>query len=406
MAGQQITLTGECRHPAAGSQGIVPAVRECPLALPPETRGRRQGAAIYRVRQRRLDPLGHRRSLHLVEPCELPHPPHRYSPNNADRQVILPILTRRSLSARRDFPTVSAPSSILEPRRPAAHRKVRIKVGCDTHKVRRVPEGSLRFGGTEMSRRFPTMSKRFPTIAILLLLFPLHASPFKSLIFYHGPRLTDEAIDYLSGLAREPKGADKVGKYLGKELLTDEGREEALLRIAIRNRIISEDEAMGFFSRLSGVNGFRSTLRKVIGNKQPKTQGHLNELRVADRASQHGFSIRGIGERFDDGIKNHPTDIDVVIEKNGKIFALEAKDYTSTTRIPLDQFRADMDSLVVYQSRKQPSKVIPVFSITRRPAHERDWKVLKNEAVKRGIKLIDGSPDEQAIILNYLETIP
>ena len=89
-----------------------------------------------------------------------------------------------------------------------------------------------------------------------------------------------------------------------------------------------------------------------------------------------------------------------------KIFALEAKDYTSTTRIPLDQFRADMDSLVVYQSRKQPSKVIPVFSITRRPAHERDWKVLKNEAVKRGIKLIDGSPDEQAIILNYLETIP
>ena len=249
------------------------------------------------------------------------------------------------------------------------------------------------------------MSKRLPALAILLLLFPLQASPFKSLIFYHGPRLADEVIDYLSNLAREPKGAEKVGKFLAKEFLTDEGREEALLRIAVRNRVISEDEAMGLFSRLSGVNGFRSTLRKVIGNKQPKAQGHLNELRVADRASQHGFSIRGIGERFDDGIKNHPTDIDVVVEKNGKIFALEAKDYTSTSRIPLDQFRADMDTLVVYQSRKQPSKVIPVFSITRRPAHERDWKVLQNEAAKRGINLIVGSPDEQAIILNFLETI-
>ena len=64
-----------------------------------------------------------------------------------------------------------------------------------------------------------------------------------------------------------------------------------------------------------------------------------------------------------------------------------------------------MDSLVAYQSQKQPSKVIPVFSITRRPAHERDWKVLQNEAAKRGIKLIVGSPDEQAILLNYLETI-
>ena len=106
----------------------------------------------------------------------------------------------------------------------------------------RLPVGSLRLGGTEMSKRFPAL-----TILLLLILFPLHASPFKSSIFYHGPRLADEAIDYLSGLAREPRGAEKVGKYLAKELLTNEGREEALLRIAIRNRVISEDEAMGFF---------------------------------------------------------------------------------------------------------------------------------------------------------------
>ena len=249
------------------------------------------------------------------------------------------------------------------------------------------------------------MRKAVPALAILLLLFPLHASPFKSTIFYHGPRLADDIIEYLSKLAREHKGAEKVGKYLGKELLTDEGREEALLRIAVRNRVISEDEALGLFSRLSGVKGFRSTLRQVIGNKQPKAQGHLNELRIADRASQRGFSVKEIGERFDDGIKAHSTDIDVVLEKNGKVFALEAKDYTSTTRLPLDQFRADMDSLVKYQTQMKPNKVIPVFSITRRPSHPNDWKVLQTEAAKRGINLIDGPPDEQAILLNFLETI-
>ena len=249
------------------------------------------------------------------------------------------------------------------------------------------------------------MSKQLISLAIFLLFFPLQASPFKSSFFHHGPRLADETIEYLSNLAREPKGAEKVGKFLSKELLTDDGREAALLRIAMQNGVISDDEAIGMFSRLSGVNGFRSTLRKVIGNKQPNTQGHLNELRVADRAFQRGFSVRGIGEKFDDGIKNHPTDIDVVIEKNGKIFALEAKDYASTTRFPMDQFRADMDSLVEYQSRMEPLKVIPVFSITKMPDHPRDWVVLQKEAAKRGVKLIVGPPDEQAVVLNYLETI-
>ena len=248
------------------------------------------------------------------------------------------------------------------------------------------------------------MNKRLTALAIFLLLFPLQASPFKAWVIYNGPRLADETIEFLSKLAREPDGAKKVGKFLGKELLPDEGKEEALLRIAIRNGVISNDEAMGLFSRLSGVKGFRSTLRKVIGNKQPNTQGHLNELRIADRASQRGFSVRGIGEKFDDGIKNHPTDIDVVIEKNGKIFALEAKDYASKARLPMDKFRADMNSLVEYQSRMEPGKVVPVFSITRMPG-KTDWDILQKEAAKRNIKLILGSADEQAVVLNYLEMI-
>lgn len=250
------------------------------------------------------------------------------------------------------------------------------------------------------------MNKRLSALALFLLLVPTQATPLKALVFYHGPRLADEAIEYLSNLARdEPKGAEKVRKYISKHRLPVEGDEDALLRIAVRNGVIPEDEAVGMYSRLSGVNGFRSTLSKVIGNNRAKTRGHLNELRIADRASRRDFTVKGIGEKFDDGIRNHSTDIDVVVEKNGTIFALEAKDYASTTRLPMDQFRADMNSLIEYQSQMKPSKIIPVFSLTRTPGNPRDWKVLQNEADKRGIKLIVGPPDEQAVVLNHLEMI-
>ena len=45
------------------------------LPLPPETRGHAHGAEIGLVHQRCLYPLDHRRSLPLVELCELSHPP-------------------------------------------------------------------------------------------------------------------------------------------------------------------------------------------------------------------------------------------------------------------------------------------------------------------------------------------
>ena len=174
------------------------------------------------------------------------------------------------------------------------------------------------------------MNKLWPALFVFLLLLPLQARPFQSTLFYHGPRLVDETIKYLSKLAREPEGAKKVGKFLSKEMLTPEGREDALLRIAVRNGVIQEDEALGLFSRLSGVDGFSKTLRRIIGNKAPLAQGHINELRIADRASQRGFSVKGIGIRFNDGKKKGTSDIDVVIERNGTIFAVEAKDYLIT----------------------------------------------------------------------------
>ena len=248
------------------------------------------------------------------------------------------------------------------------------------------------------------MNKRLPALALILLLFPLQASAFKSTIFYHGTRLADNTIEYLSNLARQPKGPAKVGSFLGKERLTPEGIEDALLRIAVRNGVIPEDEALGMFSRLSGVKGFSSTLRKVMANKQPMTQGHLNELRIADSASQRGFSVLGIGQKFDDGIKKALADIDVVVEKNGTVFALEAKDYAAKTRLPMDQFRADMETLREYKTALNKERVIPVFSVTRMPDSPQDWQRLLN-AAEPDIRVIVGSPDEQAVILRFIERV-
>ena len=80
------------------------------------------------------------------------------------------------------------------------------------------------------------------------------------------------------------------------------------------------------------------------------TSGHLNELRIADTAAQHGFKVKGIGVRFIDQIKAAPTDIDVLLERSGKSIAIEAKDYSATTQIPLDAFRADMSTLAQFPS--------------------------------------------------------
>ena len=249
-----------------------------------------------------------------------------------------------------------------------------------------------------------SISKCLPALALILLLFPLQANSFKSLIFYHGPRLADDTIEHLSELAREPKGAAKVGSFIGKERLTPEGIEDAFMRIAVRNGVISEDEALGMFSSLSGVKGFSSTLRKVMANKQPMTQGHLNELRIADSASQRGFSVLGIGQKFDDGIKKASSDIDIVLEKNGTIFALEAKDYAAKARFPMDQFRADMETLRQYKTFLNREKVIPVFSVTRMPDNPQDWKRLLN-AAEPDVRVVVGSPDEQAVILRFVERI-
>lgn len=216
--------------------------------------------------------------------------------------------------------------------------------------------------------------------------------------------LPEDEIVRLSKLSDEVHGTKKVGKELGRLNLPNDALEDAFIRIAIHQKKITRESAERMFSRLNGVPGFRSTMKKVIGNNSAGTNGHLNELKIAEAASDNGFKVLSIGEKFVDGLKKAPTDIDVLLKKGGKVFAIEAKSYASTTKIPMDKFRGDLDTLIAYQ-KKQGHNVIPVFTITNKPKDLKYLKKLQLEADKREVQLVFGNPQEQIEQIKILGSI-
>jgi hypothetical protein len=232
------------------------------------------------------------------------------------------------------------------------------------------------------------------TVGTLISAFTKHARALPN----------DEIVD-LARLARQAGGTKQIGKYLGRQNLPNEVLEDTYLRIAVQQKSLARNEAEGMFTRLQGIPGFRSTLSKVVGNSDVKTAGHLNELRIADNAAQHGFKVKGIGQRFDDGVKAADTDIDVLLEKGGRLIAIEAKDYAPNTPIPMDSFRADMVSLTRYAESQTPRRVLTVFSVTNRPADPNAWRMLQLETGRRNIQLIDGTPLQQVEQIKLLSRI-
>jgi hypothetical protein len=267
-----------------------------------------------------------------------------------------------------------------------------------------------------MNKIIYTHPFRIATIALLVLslAFPAHAfwgispKPAASVIatfLKHQKALPDDEIIKLSNIAKQPGGTKVVGKELGKLNLSKDTLEDTYMRIVVNQSTISREEAEGMFSRLRGTPGFRSTLSKIIGASDVKTSGHLYELRIADKATQYGFKAKGIGIQFDDGIKQGVTDVDVLLEIKGKPIAIEAKDYLSTTPIPLIKFRSDFISLSQYAKQHLPSKVITVFSISNKPNDALSLRSLEHEAQKNGVQLIFGNPEQQIIQIKQLQEI-
>jgi len=216
--------------------------------------------------------------------------------------------------------------------------------------------------------------------------------------------LADDEIKTLSQMIKKTDDVSDVKKIIGEKKLTPEAIEDAYTRIAISRGVIKRDEAEVMFKNLRGVEGFGSTMGKIIGMNRAGTRGHLNELRIANTAATRGYKVEGIGVQFDDGIKHGLTDLDVLISKNGKKFAIEAKDYADLTLADLSNtMRPDMDSLVAYKKMTPaPDNIHLVFTITNRPNDANVLKLMQKEAKKRDIELIDGSPEQQIFQIEKL----
>lgn len=249
------------------------------------------------------------------------------------------------------------------------------------------------------------MKKQILALLIIVFVVGPSASAFKGLLLsQHARRLTDDAIDRLVEISKKSGGTKQIGKELGKMELPDEVLEDAFLRIAVARQIVTRAEAVGMFNKLNGVKGFRTILRKVIGSNEEVTKGHLYELRIAARAHDEGFSVREIGRSFRDGTKRW-TDIDVVMEKNGKIFVLEAKDYGAKTPFNMDAIRGDMDTLTEYLAHTKDKPVFPLLCVSNVPQNTRTLTMLIREAKRRNIELVFGDARAQAIQLKQLEAI-
>lgn len=216
--------------------------------------------------------------------------------------------------------------------------------------------------------------------------------------------LPSDEIVRLSKLASEAGGTIKVGADLGRRNLPNDVLEDTFLRIAVHQSRINRPEAERMFARLTGVPGFRTTLRKIIGNSFVGTSGHLYELRIADSAVGRGLKVIGIGEKFNDGLKRAPTDIDLVLKQGKTVLAVEAKNYSPSTLMPLDRYRADLDSLVAYRKAKG-KHVVAVFSVSNRPHDLNYLKMLRREADKRKVELIFGNAEESVAQIKALGDI-
>lgn len=221
----------------------------------------------------------------------------------------------------------------------------------------------------------------------------------------HPQALPDDEIGRLANLGSKTGGTKEIGRVLGNKKLPEAVIEDTYLRIAVHQSKILRPEAEGMMTRLRGTPGFRSTLSKTVGASDIKTSGHLNELRIADKAAENGFMVRGIGTPFKDSNKSATTDIDLLLQRNGKTFAIEAKDYRPDTMIPLDKFRADMVTLNEYAKANRSSRVIQIFSMTNRPSNDLSRRLLSKEAARRGVELLYGSPEEVVIQVRQLEKL-
>lgn len=215
--------------------------------------------------------------------------------------------------------------------------------------------------------------------------------------------LPDKTIIECAKISLKPGGTKQCGAILGPMKLPNEVLEDTYARILVQQERIPRVEAERWLHRLSGVDGFRTTMRKCSSANLAGFVGHVNEIRIGDNAAMQNFRVKGIGVPFKDPWKNGMTDIDVIIVKGRREFAIEAKSYPSTTPIPLETFRADMVTLSEYRKTNLDRDVRAIFQITEMPGNPNTRRLLEEAAKNHNVELIYDNP---AGLIEQIKQLP
>jgi len=248
---------------------------------------------------------------------------------------------------------------------------------------------TLIFGFSRFRRR------KLPT-ARLVVLFPIWFAFFLS--FLTPPpatgwvkatfQLSQKTVDtffkaYKSGGGQ---GAKILGKEISQAALTPVQRAEVFVRIASEDGRIVKAEAETLFKNLQDVEGLSKTAKWVLVGERnsPQMVGALYELKAANALSEKGYKILGLRTQF-----SHPgkkiTDIDLLVEKGGRRFAIESKAHAKSMR--WDEVVADAETLLHY--RKANPTFEPVFLFKTEPSELVSVK-LRQMGIK---KLVVDSPE-------------
>lgn len=216
--------------------------------------------------------------------------------------------------------------------------------------------------------------------------------------------LPEAEIAELSRQIHHAGDLSKVATSLEKYRLPKVALEDAYLRITVNQGKLEKVEAEKLFGNLSGVAGFKETLRKVAGVNEMQLKGHLQELRIANRAKEQGLEVVSIGQKFDDGIKQQLTDVDLILKKDGRTFLIESKNYESSGSYNAINLQGDAESLLQYVKQNRCENCTPVFFFTNEPPAS--IRALLT-TTKPGVQIIVGDAESQVIQLKTLaEVLP
>jgi len=149
-----------------------------------------------------------------------------------------------------------------------------------------------------------------------------------------------------------------------------------------------------YYLSLSGVDGFQSTLSKIMGVNDNVTKGHLLTLDLAKAIKQNNGVVNKINAPFNDGIKSGISDVDLVITLKNKNFIAEVKNYYDVTLTSVNgTFIPDILTLQQYQKTNAPNCEM-VFILLNKPSNESIKSFFEQYAQESGIRVLYGKPED------------